>query len=201
MRLVLRGLAVMLPLLLLGALVFWVIYSLESLLGAIVKWIAPDAYSPGMGIALGIVLSFGVGVIMSSSVVTRAYELGESWLRKIPLVKTVYGALHDLSSLLSTEKKKRYDRVVLVTMGETGIKIFGFVTREDLTALTSDRPEDSLAVYLPMSYQIGGYLALVPRASVEPVAMSIEDASRLVFTAAMSVGDHPKPAPRSTSAV
>lgn len=191
MGLVLKGLAVILPILLLGALVFWVIYSLESLLGAVVKWIAPGHYAPGMGIALGVVLSFCIGVVMSSAMVTRAFERGESWLRKVPLVKTIYGAFHDLASLLSTEKRKRYDRVVLVTMGNTGVKLFGFVTRDDLTGLTANNPADSVAVYLPMSYQIGGYLALVPRSSLEPVAMSIEDASRLVFTAAMSVEPPP----------
>jgi uncharacterized membrane protein len=46
--------------------------------------------------------------------------------------------------------------------------------------------EDELLVYLPMSYQIGGYMIVVPRSMVEPVNLSVEDASRLVLTAGMS---------------
>jgi uncharacterized membrane protein len=43
-----------------------------------------------------------------------------------------------------------------------------------------------VGVYLPMSYQIGGYTVFVPRSSVERIEMSVEDAMRFVLTAGMS---------------
>jgi len=42
-------------------------------------------------------------------------------------------------------------------------------------------------VSMPMSYQVGGYTALVPRASVQPVDMSFEEAMRFTLTAGLSV--------------
>jgi uncharacterized membrane protein len=44
-----------------------------------------------------------------------------------------------------------------------------------------------ILVYMPMSYQVGGYTALVPRASVQPVDMSFEEAMRFTLTAGLSV--------------
>jgi uncharacterized membrane protein len=62
------------------------------------------------------------------------------------------------------------------------------VTQENLVSLPQvTGTSDMIVVYLPMSYQIGGYMALVPRSAVELIDMSIEDATRLVFTAGMSI--------------
>jgi uncharacterized membrane protein len=44
-----------------------------------------------------------------------------------------------------------------------------------------------ILVYMPMSYQVGGYTALIPRASVQPVDMSFEEAMRFTLTAGLSV--------------
>jgi uncharacterized membrane protein len=43
-----------------------------------------------------------------------------------------------------------------------------------------------VAVYLPMSYQIGGYTTMIPRSAIQPVDMSIEEAMRFAVTAGMS---------------
>ena len=194
MATMLKGLIVLLPLLVVGLLLFWLITSLESVLGHLVWRIIGDHYRPGMGIALGMALSYVVGVVLNAGFVQRIYDRWEQLLRRVPLVKTIYGGIQDLLSLLSQEKRNRFNRVVLVSLGDTGVRLYGFVTREDLNGIVSGAAADIIAVYLPMSYQIGGYLALVPRSSVEPVDMSIEDASRLILTAAVSVGSQPESA-------
>jgi hypothetical protein len=53
--------------------------------------------------------------------------------------------------------------------------------REDSAASRSDSP--LTAVYLPMSYQLGGFMVLLPAESLEPLEISAEDAMRLVLTA------------------
>jgi uncharacterized membrane protein len=64
----------------------------------------------------------------------------------------------------------------------------GFVTRDDLAGLPPGMGEPGMImVYMPMSYQVGGYTALVPRASVQPVDMSFEEAMRFTLTAGLSV--------------
>jgi uncharacterized membrane protein len=76
------------------------------------------------------------------------------------------------------------ERVVSVPFGPG--RVIGFVTQENPRALGPEAGSDLIAVYLPMSYQIGGYTVLLPRRLVEPVDMSVEDALRFAVTAGMS---------------
>ena len=63
----------------------------------------------------------------------------------------------------------------------------GFVTRRDFSALPPNLgDEHTIAVYLPMSYQVGGYTLMLPRDAVEPLDMSVDEAMRYALTAGMS---------------
>ena len=46
--------------------------------------------------------------------------------------------------------------------------------------------DDPVAVYLPFSYQIGGYTLFLPRSCLRPIDMSFEAAMKLVLTGAVS---------------
>ena len=61
-----------------------------------------------------------------------------------------------------------------------------------MTQAVSDRlpegfkDEDSMLVYLPLSYMIGGYAVLVPRSSVRRLDMNMEEAMRFTLTAGVT---------------
>jgi len=54
------------------------------------------------------------------------------------------------------------------------------------------KPSDKVIVYLPMSYQIGGYMAVVDRADVKPLSLSTEEALKLTLTAGVTGADNKK---------
>lgn len=63
------------------------------------------------------------------------------------------------------------------------------MTQENLSTLPAGLgTADDILVYVPLSYQLGGHMVVVSRTQVTPLDLSIEDASRLVFTAGMSIG-------------
>jgi uncharacterized membrane protein len=63
----------------------------------------------------------------------------------------------------------------------------GFVTREDFSRLPVQLSmDDPVAVYLPFSYQIGGYTLFLPRSCLTPVDMPFEEAMKLVLTGAVA---------------
>ncbi len=183
----LTGLVTLLPLVATLYLFWWLIVSMETLLGRGIKLIMPEAYLPGMGVALGIVVVFCVGMAMRTWFVQRLFTWAESLLFHLPLVKSIYGALRDFFGLFGDRDKKRYQQVVLVTLGETQLTFVGFVTRDDLSTFPAPMNDaERISVYLPFSYQIGGYTALVPRHLVQPLDMSFEEAMKFVLTAAVS---------------
>lgn len=186
----LKGFAVLFPAGVIIFFIYWLIISIEVVLKSIFLLLLPNRYYvPGMGILAGFIICYGVGLALNSRQAQKVFNQWEKGIKKIPLIKTMYGALQDILNLFSSEKTKKYDRVVMVTLKESRLTLVGFVTRGDSNILKSQDQVDRVAVYFPMSYQIGGYFVMVPTDLIEPVDMSLEDASRLVFTAAMSVGE------------
>jgi uncharacterized membrane protein len=108
----------------------------------------------------------------------------EKVLLEIPLVRSVYAALRDLLGLFADNKEPSLQVVSLDLPGN--MRVLGFITRADF----SDAPAgiaraDEVAVYLPMSYQIGGYTVFVPKSACKPVEMSREEAMKFILTAGL----------------
>ena len=183
------GLAVTLPVVATLYILVWATLATERGLDGLLRFVLPQAvYLPGLGVVLGVVLVFLVGLLMRTWVARKIFAWIEELLYRVPVVKTVYGALRDFTDFLSRPPKQGAQQVVLVRLGGTDLRIMGFVTRDDLAGLPPGMSEPGMImVYMPMSYQVGGYTALIPRSSVQPVDMSFEEAMRFTLTAGLSV--------------
>ena len=134
-----------------------------------------------MGLVAGFLLLIIVGLLVNAYIVRRVIELGESLLLRVPVVKTVFAALRDLTGLMRVgDAGGDLQRVVLVDFGPG--RVIGFVTQENATLPGIGTDESLVAVYLPMSYQIGGYTLYLPRDRIEPTDLSVEAAMRIVLT-------------------
>ncbi|HEU0204263.1 MAG TPA: DUF502 domain-containing protein [Burkholderiaceae bacterium] len=187
-RNILVGLITILPVALTLYLLYWLTVSTESVLGDVVRAALPDEwYRPGMGVAAGLISAFVVGLLMRTVVAQRLFAWGERILFRLPLVRSVYQSLRDLLDYFSPARKKEFEQVVAVTLGETGMQVIGLVTQTGPDRLPEDfGGQDSVLVYFPMSYGIGGYAVLMPRSAVRPLSMSLEDAMRFVLTAGVT---------------
>ena len=186
-RTFLSGLAVVLPIVVTIAVLVWLVTAAENALGELVRVFLPEGqYQRGLGLLLAIALVFAVGVLMEAVLFRRLMNWLEGLLNRIPLVKTVYSAVRDLMSLFSKAGARKFSKVVLVKFPGIEAQLIGFVTLEDFSGLPFRPAEDTVAVYLPMSYQIGGYTLFLPRACLTPADMTLEDAMRFVVTAGLS---------------
>lgn len=184
----LKGLAAILPIAVTIYVLCWLGGTAESLLGRGLTLLVPAGfYRPGMGVVAGLALVFAVGLLMNAWLFRKLVRWSEKLLEQIPLVKTLYGAVRDLMGFFSGSDKKTMSKAVMVTFGNTNLRLLGFITREDFGDLpTGIGGDDSVAVYLPMSYQMGGFTSIVPRSAVQPIDMSIEQAMRFAVTAGMT---------------
>jgi uncharacterized membrane protein len=182
-----RGLVVVLPIGFTIWLLWWIGSTTESLLRRlIVLFVPPEFYMPGMGIAAALLLLLAAGTLFNALLVQSALAAWERFLDRIPVVKTIYGATRDFVKLLPTGGKRRdLRRVVLARFGDA--RVIGFVTQDDASELgIVDAGEGLVAVYFPMSYQIGGYTALLPRSHIETLEITVEAAMRMVLTGGIS---------------
>ena len=143
-------------------------------------------YHVGMGLAVGIAAIFVVGVLMRAYIVRRLFALTEKIFLNVPLIKTIYAALRDFFGLFAGQDDQVSLQVVTVKIPGSDMRLMGFVTRDHFSDLPDGvAGEGEVAVYLPMSYQIGGYTVFMPRSQIKPVAMSREQAMRFVLTAGL----------------
>lgn len=186
-NILLKGLAAVLPVALTLYLMYWLGISIERMLRPVITLVVPaQYYLPGMGLVAGLIMLFFIGLAVNAWVVQRLFRLGERLLERIPLVKSVYGALRDFMDYFSNaQQRSDLKQVVMVSIADT--RALGFLTSEHVKDMPGiSLSDDIVAVYMPMSYQLGGYTLYVPRARVEPVDLSIEDAMRRVLTAGLS---------------
>ena len=188
----LQGLAITLPITLTVAFLYWFAAVAEDFLGGLIRYLFPGLqYWTGLGILAAITIVFVAGILMNAWIARRLMRLFDALLDRIPLVKSVYGSLRDIAMLLSNkDAQSRFKKVVAVRVADQ-VQLIGFVTVEDFAALSRAAKgpgKAAVGVYLPMSYQIGGFTVFVPESSLEPLEMSVEDAMRFTLTAGVSGG-------------
>ncbi len=187
-RNMLTGLLAILPVVLTLYLLYWMAVTAESALGKLIRLILPDNwYWPGMGLVVALVFVFLLGLLMHAYVFRTLFARIEQVLYHMPLIKTVYSAIRDFFDYFSPSAKREFEQVVSVSIGDTGLRVIGFVTQAVPERLPQGlRDEDSILVYLPMSYMIGGYAVLVPRSRVQRLDMNMEEAMRFALTAGVT---------------
>jgi uncharacterized membrane protein len=192
----LKGLVALLPIGLTVYLVYWLALAAETLFSRALKLFIPErAYWPGLGLVAGLVLLYLVGLAVNAYVVRRALRLSDQLFARIPVVKTIYVAIRDFMRFFpSSGQGGDLKRVVLVPLG-TG-KVIGFVTAESSAALGLGTADDAVAVYLPMSYMVGGYTVFLPRELLEPTSLSVEAGMRIALMGGVQGVPPPGAAPQ-----
>jgi len=195
----LQGLMAILPIALTLYLIYWLATSAESVLGKAIRLvIGEDYYYPGLGVLAGFLITLGIGVLLKIWVFRKVFSLGEALLQEIPGIKSLYGSIRDLVGFFDASKQQGFDKTVMVTVGDDDTRLMGLVTREDFADLPEGiGDEQTVAVYLPMSYQLGGFTVMVPRAKVRSVDMKVDQAMQFVLTAGVSAEDKTEPPPAS----
>lgn len=183
----LKGLFALLPILLSFYLVYIFIYSVEDLASkALLLFLPHAAYYPGIGVLAVIILVYLFGRLLENKQFRWGFEKIETSLQIMPLVKTVYSSIKDLTSYLAPGAKAERKKVVLVKWPGADLQMMGLVTREDFADLANKIPvKDRVAVFFPFSYALGGYTVFIPQEWVQPVNMGVEEAMKSMLTAWM----------------
>ena len=112
---------------------------------------------------------------MNAWIAQKIFRWGESIVYKIPLIKTIYDSIKDLIVFFSSQDRGDISSVVLVDVGRDK-KVLGLVTCKEFQDEKALANKGIIAVYLPMSYQLGGYTVFVPKEKVEEVDIPVDRA-------------------------
>ena len=184
-KLVLQGLGAVLPVALTLYLVYWLFTATEKVAKPVLLWfISEQAYFPGLGILFALLALVAVGILMNAYGIRYLLQLSDKIFARIPLLKSVYGALQDMMKVFTLGEKNDLRTVVSLDMGND-IHLIGFVTGKESGRRLfpgEEGKEAKVGVYLPMSYQIGGFTLYVDRERLRPLDIDVEEAMRIAVT-------------------
>ena len=180
-----RGLIAIIPLVLTLYLLLWLAATAEFALGNIFKFFLPQSwYIKGFGFVLGLGVVLLFGNFLDSRAFRRLFNIFEELVAQIPVVKSVYSAIRDFTSLFSGKQTGKFKQVVLVNVPHGKGQQIGFITVSDIEENSqSFISDDQVAVFLPFSYQMGGNTVIMSRKNVLEIDLSVEDALRFIATA------------------
>ncbi len=186
-----KGFLLLLPLLLSFYFLLWLINIFDGLFNRM--WqpflLESEKIPFGVGILIGIVFIFIVGMTSRLSIAQYVENGIERIFKKIPIVGTVFNSLKDIAEYVkSMRNPNAHGKSVIITFPNSDIKIAGFLTRDNLTDLpTKDDLTNRVAVYIPLAYMVGGGFTLfVLKDQVSDLDIPFERAMQLNLTAWMA---------------
>ncbi|HUA90333.1 MAG TPA: DUF502 domain-containing protein, partial [Steroidobacteraceae bacterium] len=145
---------------------------------------------PGAGLVLALAIVLLTGLLVTNLIGRRLVVWGEDLLNRIPVVRTVYGGVKSFAeSVLSQSNSFR--KVVMLEYPRAGAWSIGFLTAEDVPEVSERLGEPHAAVYISAALNAtAGYLVIVPRRAVVELAMSVDEAMKMIITCGVVV-PHP----------
>jgi uncharacterized membrane protein len=170
----LRGLLFLVPLVVTLYVIYWVFVKIDRILSLPV---------PGLGFIVTIVFITLVGFGASNFLTRNIVNLVDKLFARLPLVKMIYTAIKDLVNAFVGDKKSFNRPVQVVIDRESNLRVIGFATRESLDSIGI---QNSMAVYLPQSYNFAGNLIIVDREQVIPMTADPGEVMKLVVSGGVS---------------
>ena len=189
------GLLVWLPL----AITIWVLQAVLGLLDGVFGWllkagktILPTAAEPlidallkvpGLGVIVMLSGLLLTGVFATNMLGQWALRQGSRVLSKIPIVKSIYSSVKQVSDTLFSSSGNAFREAVLVQYPRHGSWTIAFVTGRPGGEAALHLPGDYLSVYVPTTPNpTSGFFLMVPRADVIVLQMSVDEALKYVIS-------------------
>lgn len=182
------GLSILLPVVISVQLIIWTFSTVENWLkSAWLLFLPEDFYFPGIAFVSFILLALAIGLSSRHTLVRHIWKAPGLLLEKTPVVNYIYSTIKDFLDLMGG-KTFSDQSVVWVSIAGNDARLLGIVTKQGGNGdskLAQMIGENEVAVYLPMSYQAGGYMLILPEEQVEKADIEPGEALRLIMSAGL----------------
>ena len=196
-RWLLAGLLVLVPLAITLSVLSWIVATLDQTLLILPGAWHPDRllgfHLPGFGVLLTFVIVLGIGALASNFLGKKLLMFGNAVLRRIPIVRSIYSSVKQVSDTLFSENGNAFRKALLVQWPREGVWTIGFLTGRPGGDVVNHLPGDYLSVYVPTTPNpTGGYFVMLKRTDCIELRMSVDEA--LTYVISMGVVVPPRPA-------
>ena len=140
-------------------------------------------YIPGVGVVLTVALLFVTGLLTANILGHRLVLLWESLLARIPVVKTIYGSVKQVSDTLFSGQGHAFRKALLVRFPHQGCWAVAFQTGHPNGEIAKLLPEDHVSVFIPTTPNpTSGFFMIMPKKDVIVLDMSVEAALKYIVS-------------------
>jgi uncharacterized membrane protein len=181
------GFFVIVPLFISVAALIWVFQLVDSVSEPLSVRLLGRAV-PGLGVLLTVGIILVVGTIASNVFGKRVLQRTEHYLLQVPVFKTVYAPVKQLTAAFSPDNDAGFKKVVIVEDQKRGLTL-GFLTKE-FTLQRNGTNVPVVAIYVPTNHLYLGDVLVYPRELVFYPDISVEDGIRIFLTGGMALPNH-----------
>jgi uncharacterized membrane protein len=148
---------------------------------------------PGLGAILALIVLVVTGMLAANLLGRRLVKLYESLLERIPVVRTVYGAVKKFAEIVLSDSTASFNKVLLIEYPREGLYSLAFQTSENPGEIRAVTGEPIVAVFLPTTPNpTSGFMLFVPSRSVVELDMPVEAALKMIISLGVVVPEwHP----------
>ena len=186
-RWLLAGLLVLVPLAITVAVLNWIVSLLDQTLLILPGAWHPDRvlgfHLPGFGVLLTLGIVLLMGAIASNFLGRRLLIFGNALLRRIPIVRSIYSSVKQVSDTLFSENGNAFRKALLVQWPREGVWTIGFLTGLPGGEVVNHLPTNYLSVYVPTTPNpTGGYFVMLKKTECIELKMSVDEALTYVIS-------------------
>jgi uncharacterized membrane protein len=138
---------------------------------------------PGLGVVLTFVILLVTGILTRNFVGQRLVRIWDGILRRIPVVKSIYSGVKQVSDTLFSDTGQAFRKALLVEFPAPGSYTIAFMTGTPSGEIAQHLGSDLVSVYVPTTPNpTSGYFLLLPRAKTQELEMSVDDALKYIVS-------------------
>jgi uncharacterized membrane protein len=208
-RWLLSGLLVLVPLIITLSVLDWVISTLDKTLNILPQAWRPEHWLgwhiPGLGVVFALLVVLTIGALASNFVGKKLISWWHALLHRIPVVRSIYSSVKQVSDTLFSEKGNAFRKALLVQWPREGMWTVAFLTGTPGGDVADHLPGDCVSVYVPTTPNpTGGYFVMLKKSDCIELKMSVDEALTYVISMgvivpggahALKAGKLPSPPP------
>lgn len=186
-RWLLAGLLVLVPLAITVWVLDWIVGTLDQTLQILPESWQPDRligfHVPGFGVLLAVAIVLLIGAVASNFLGRRLVGWWDALLGRIPIVRSIYSSVKQVSDTLFSENGNAFRKALLVQWPREGVWTIGFQTGTPGGDVVNHLGGEYLSVYVPTTPNpTGGYFVMLKKADCIELDMSVDEALTYVIS-------------------
>ena len=183
-RYFLAGLILWAPLSITIWVIAWVFDVLDSVLPMAIRSEAlVGVHSPGFGVLVVVLLILVTGFVAANLIGQKLVEIWEGMMRRIPLVRSIYSSVKQVSDTILSPNGQAFRQAVMVQYPRQGSWTIGFLTGTPASDVAQHLPTECVSVYVPTTPNpTSGFFLMMPKSEVIELSIGVDAALKYVVS-------------------